>query len=264
MNIGIVLSSPPAYSETFFKNKINFLSENGNKVYVFVDKSNNLNNDFKVVSGFSWEGKWYKRWINLFTAFLRIILSPIKSIKLYQKNKLDGFSIRKNTLSLLTSAHILSFKLDWIHFGFATVAIGRENLASILGTKMAVSIRGYDISIYPLKFPNCYQLLWKNLDKLHYISDDLFSIALKQGFNSETPHQKITPAIDTDVFEGKNDSNFRKPIKIVTVARLHWIKGLEYTLDALRILNEQGIDFEYKIIGKGDDYERLVFASHSN
>ena len=37
--------------------------------------------------------------------------------------------------------------------------------------------RLFDIGIYPLKNPKCYDLLWVNIDKLHVISDDLLNLA---------------------------------------------------------------------------------------
>ena len=52
-------------------------------------------------------------------------------------------------MSILRSSHIIRYDLDWLHFGFATCALGRENLASLIGAKMSTSIRGYDIAIYP-------------------------------------------------------------------------------------------------------------------
>ena len=260
MIIGLVLSSPPGYSETFFRNKIKFLNEEGIKVIVFADRPSDLQVDYRLETGFSWNGSWAAKFRNLFTAFFRLMLAPARSLKLYRLNKQNGCSTKNNWLSLLSSAHIINFQFDWLHFGFATTALGRENLARVLGARMAVSIRGYDIAIYPLKNPGCYELLWRNLDKLHYISDDLFSLALRRGFNDKIPHQKITPAIDTVLFQDEKKNKFGDPLKILTVARLHWKKGLEYTLEALSLLHQKGIDFEYTIIGEGEDYERLAFA----
>jgi colanic acid/amylovoran biosynthesis glycosyltransferase len=51
-------------------------------------------------------------------------------------------------------------------------------------------------------------------------------------------------------------------LSILTVARLHWKKGLEYTLEAMAILKQRGVSFEYTIIGTGDELERLLFAAH--
>nr|WP_237691525.1 glycosyltransferase family 4 protein [Mangrovimonas futianensis] len=73
----------------------------------------------------------------------------------------------------------------------------------------------------------------------------------------------IPPAINTSFFNQepskKEDYN---PLSILTVARLHWIKGLEYTLEALALLKQAGLSFRYSIVGEGDQYARLVWAVH--
>lgn len=262
MVVGLVLFSKPGYSETFFRNKIRFLTEAGIKVIVFANNADGKNADYSIVEGFCWGNNRIKRAEKAILAIMRLMRSPNKTLTLYRLNKVDGYSAKKNFLSLLASAHILKFKLNWLHFGFATVALGRENLAKTLGARMAISIRGFDIAIYPQDNPDCYRLLWRRLDKLHCISDDLLSLAAEQGFENKIPYRKITPAIDTSLFEKRKRSSFGSPLKIMTVARLHWIKGLEYTLEALSRLNSEGIDFEYTVIGDGEDYERLVFASY--
>jgi colanic acid/amylovoran biosynthesis glycosyltransferase len=51
-------------------------------------------------------------------------------------------------------------------------------------------------------------------------------------------------------------------VKIVSVGRLHWIKGFEQVLEALGKLKKEGVNFEYCIIGQGPEEEKLVFLSH--
>lgn len=262
MIVGLVLSSTPGYSETFLRNKIRFLTEAGIKVIVFVDSANGVKLDRNFVEGFSWNGNWQSKARKIIFAISRLAFSPIKAYELYKLNKQCGFLKKKNILSLLSSAHVLASKIDWLHFGFATTALGRENLARVLGARMAVSIRGFDIAIYPLKHSGCYKLLWERLDKLHYISEDLFVRAEKEGFRSTTAHQKIRPAIDAEFYNKAQPNLPKDKLRFLTIARLHWIKGLEYTLMALRLVRDSGVDFEYTIIGEGDEYDRLIFAAH--
>lgn len=50
----------------------------------------------------------------------------------------------------------------------------------------------------------------------------------------ETPFVKITPAIEVAQFKSGTRDYFKDGvIKLLTVGRLHWKKGLEYTLEAL-------------------------------
>ena len=265
MKIGIVLSSSVGYSETFFRNKITFLQEEGFEIKLFVDGGQNGFELCRLVEGFSNQGTKKQRLLGLLILVSRSLWHPLKLAKLWQLNKADGFAFKKNVLSLMGSAHILAHSLDWLHFGFATMAVNRENVARVIGAKMAVSIRGFDVCIYPLKHPHVYQLLWKRIDKLHYISDDLLKVALELGFNKKTQSQKITPAIDIDLFSKTdltNEKSSNRKISILTIARLHWKKGLDYTLEALKIIKDAGVLFEYHIIGDGTEYERLVFARH--
>jgi glycosyltransferase involved in cell wall biosynthesis len=199
----------------------------------------------------------------------RSLWNPVKLAKLWQLNKADGFAFKQNVLSLMGSAHIVGHSLDWLHFGFATMAVNRENVARVMGAKMAVSIRGYDINVYPLKNPKAYSNLWKRINKLHYIGDGLLKRTIELGFDVNVPHKKITPAINSELFANNGlaktnaeSEEHNSKIKLLTVARLNWIKGLDYTLEALKIIKDAGILFEYQIIGDGSEYERLVFARH--
>jgi glycosyltransferase involved in cell wall biosynthesis len=260
MRIGIVLSNPPRYSETFFVNKIKFLKEAGFQVFLFVDRYTPETIE-KCIVGYSQGNGFFRDLKPKIIVGFRILFSPCKILKLYIENKNSDFTLKQNIESILKSSHILNYELDWLHFGFATMAINRENVSKTIGAKMAVSIRGYDISIYPLKKPNCYDLLWKRIDKLHYISNDLLNIALENGFPRTKLHFKITPAIDTEKFIFK-EHTLNEKLRITTIARLHWKKGLEYTLEALSYLKQKGVFFEYSIIGEGEEYERLKFAAY--
>jgi colanic acid/amylovoran biosynthesis glycosyltransferase len=150
--------------------------------------------------------------------------------------------------------------MDWLHFGFGTIVLDCQNVATAINSKMAVSFRGFDIGVYPIRHPNCYQKTWENVDKIHVISDDIAQLVIQQGFKNQAPMVKITPAIDTSYFLKGIQHKLYRPIKIITVARLHWKKGLHYTLEALALLKQVGINFEYSIIGAGPEEEALKFT----
>jgi colanic acid/amylovoran biosynthesis glycosyltransferase len=173
----------------------------------------------------------------------------------------DGSSLNESLKKLIINDFILRNKLDWLHFGFGTMALGRENVADIIGAKMAVSFRGFDIGIYPLKHPNCYKKLFQKVDKIHVISNDISELLQKQGLENTEIITKITPAIDSLFFKNVAVRE-NSTINLLTVGRLHWKKGIEYTLEALSILDKQGINFHYTVIGDGPERERLVFAAH--
>lgn len=262
--IGLVLPSVPGYSETFFRSKIAGLQQNGAEVIVFVANSPKLNPSLQNNVYYAPKLNGFKTSVALKS--MVILLSAIlfnfkKSNHFLALEKKDEHSFRKRLKSLVANHFILTHKVDWLHFGFGTMALGRENVAAVVGAKMAVSFRGFDIGIYPLKHPHCYVALFRKTDKIHVISDDISNLLLQQGFERELIISKITPAIDPSFFLEKEIKQFSK-LELATVARLHWKKGLEYTLEALSILKKEGIDFQYTVIGDGPERERLLFATH--
>jgi colanic acid/amylovoran biosynthesis glycosyltransferase len=163
--------------------------------------------------------------------------------------------------SLILNQFIISKNLDWLHFGFGTVAIGRENLAAVMNAKMAVSFRGFDLYLSPLKRKNYYDLLFEKTARYHVLSEMMKCDLVKQGVLDHTI-SVITPAIDTLFFKKNQSHSEGSIIKILTVGRLHWKKGLEYTLEAMVGLKDLNVNFEYTIIGSGNQLERLKFATH--
>src|SRR5690606_11765013 len=88
--------------------------------------------------------------------FKAVVMHPKRSFKFCQLERKDKRSLSYIFKGLIVNQFILSKELDWLHFGFATMALGRENIAAVIGARMAVSFRGFDIAIYPIKYPNCY------------------------------------------------------------------------------------------------------------
>jgi colanic acid/amylovoran biosynthesis glycosyltransferase len=258
--IGIVLSKTPSYSETFFISKIKGLQDSGCKVVLFVQsKSADFNLCPVYVAPYSG-----KKVLLLAFNFLNVSFKWMFHLKtVYRFIKL-GLGANQSILQTLKNAyhnsHILSKKLDWLHFGFATMAIHSELVAKAIKAKMAVSLRGFDIAIYPVKHPNCYDLLWKHVDKIHVISNDLMVLAHTHGLSKSVPIVKITPAIDVSKFKDLGVHTKEEVLQLITVARLHWKKGLLQTLEALALIKNTLPKFNYTIIGTGEAYDEITFA----
>ncbi len=260
MRIGLILYKTPAKSEQFLRSKIQGLQENGHEVILFAHNED----DFKlckVVENIKITGPIIIQILRMiFKCTFLIIKSPIISFKYLNLEKSDGTSFKRRWENLYLNSNILDKKLNWIHFCFATTALRRENIAKAINAKMGVSLRGYDINIYPLKNSLCYSLLWEKVDKVHSISYCLLKKAKSLGLKKETSYNIIYPAVNRKIF--KNDSLVKiitkSRIEILTVARLHWVKGLDYTIQALSKL--KNVDFNYTIVGSGPDYERIILA----
>lgn len=265
MKIGLVLSKVPAYSETFFINKIKGLHAANYEVALFVQAQDPNFSLCPVYVAPSLPKTSIFRFGYFMWEYLKLLRYPQRLFRFLQLEITSGRSLLHSLKNGYHNAHLLKAQLDWLHFGFATMALQSENVAKAIGAKMAVSFRGFDMAIYPLKHPQCYDLLWQQVDQVHSISDDLLHLAYNLGLSRDKVFQKITPAIDLAQF--RVDENHkrlfdRKNIQFLTVARLHWKKGLLYTLEALAKLKDEGYTFKYTIVGEGLLYEELMFAIH--
>jgi len=265
MKIGIVLSRTPGYSETFFISKIKGLLTSGHEVVLLVQKRESNFNlcTVKVAPKIT-----KNPLLMFFTSTLIFIkcIGKLNTVRRYYKLlKAEGYSKQKVFKSIYVNAHILTEKLDWLHFGFTTQAVGKEFVAKAIKAKMAISFRGFDIEHYPLEHPNSYQKVWQQVDKVHTISNYLLEKAYTLGLPKNVSFQKITPAIDATFFQLKKtpDFSFSNTIQFLTIGRYSWKKGFEDTLVALRILKDKGFSFHYTLIGSGSkvEIERIQFIA---
>jgi len=264
--IGIVLSSVPRYSETFFRNKIKGLQENGYEVVLFVDYFKSSDADFscEVIAAANFNSSLFKTVFNYFKILCKTLcIHPKRSFRLYQLDKKDKVPFIKRIRGIILNQFLLAQNIDWLHFGFGMFTFNRENVAEAIGAKMAVSFRGSDLYLSPLKHENCYDVLFEKEVKYHVLSVEMKQDLIDYNVPKNRIHV-ITPAINVDFFQSKVDANakVKTVVKFVTVARLHWKKGLVYTFEALSLLKQTGIQFHYTIIGDGIEKERLVFAAH--
>lgn len=263
LNIGLVLTATPKYSETFFINKINGLVAQGHNIVLFVDIVGSYSNDnVTIVKMPSLEGNNLSRSFVSALLFLKVILMhPLKTFRHYLLDKKGGISFSRRIKNIILNQVFFSYKLDWLHFGFGMFVINRENVAETINAKMAVSFRGADLFLSPIKHPGCYNRLFKKNVRYHVLSEQMKGVLI-----NEKVHEKnifvINPAIDTSLFKTTRTKYQNDKLKIVTTARLHWKKGLVYTLEALAYLQKDDIEFEYVLIGEGDQRERLLFAAH--
>ena len=162
---------------------------------------------------------------------------------------------------------LICLKPDIIHFEFGALAVGRMHLKDLLGCKTTVSFRGYDLNFAGLDQLDYYTEVWKGADACHFLGQDLFRRAQRRGCPADIPHSIIPPAINLEKFPtlerpvGEILGTREHPLKVLSVGRLEWKKGYEFALSALKRLQDQGCNFEYRVIGEGEHRAALEFAS---
>ena len=171
MKIGFILFNSPEKSETFLTSKINNLIESGYNVVMFANQKNNFSLCKVIPHPIVSQNFVLQIFKIIVSNIILFIKRPRIFINFLNLEKKDNISFRDRWKNLYLNNHILSHDLDWIYFGFATTAIRRENVSKSINAKMGLSIRGYDIYVYPLKDKDCYKRLWLKIDKLHSISN---------------------------------------------------------------------------------------------
>ena len=233
-----ILPAPLTKSETFIRALALGLSNNEIKFY-YTDHNLNVSKCFSIIKSL-----WFVT--RLFNYY----------------NLLNGRFISKiNRLYL--DIGILTTNAKVLHFTFSNLAHGREVLAKVIGAKMSIGLRGYDITFYALNHPGSYSYeYWQNIDSIQYNSEDLYQWALHWGANKSIPKRQITAAVDDEkILESVNVQKFQTPkiIQLVFVGRLHWKKGIETLFEVLRLLKEENRSFAIHIIGDGPEKEKVLF-----
>jgi colanic acid/amylovoran biosynthesis glycosyltransferase len=161
---------------------------------------------------------------------------------------------------------VISRPVDVVHIGWLIAATHWIDLMPAIEGPLVVSCHGSDVRINPLE-ENGYRerlaAVFARADLVHCVSGELASRAIALGLD---PAKVFVRAwgVDTARFRPALGLDPRdeavaqpRPIRLVSVGRLHWVKGYEYALLALAQVRRAGIDVEYTIIGDGTERDRL-------
>ena len=168
-------------------------------------------------------------------------------------------SLTYNIKKILKYLPVFFVKPDIIHFEFGTLAKDIIMLKRLTNAKMVVSFRGYDMYYVGLDDRDYYKDVWGCADGLHFLGNDLRQYAAKRGYSGNTLEAIIPPAVDVDFFQSNEAPIATNEIKIVSVGRLTWRKGYDYALQAMKLLKERRIPFQYTIIGHGEHLQAIQF-----
>jgi colanic acid/amylovoran biosynthesis glycosyltransferase len=159
---------------------------------------------------------------------------------------------------------IAELEPDVVHFGYGTLACGRMHLREALGCRTVVSFRGYDLNTFRVDDESAYADVWRGADMLHLVSESLRDRALQRGCPPEAPHVVIPDAVDVGFFAppAERDAEVgtpERPLRVLTVGRLHWKKGHEHGLAAVRRALDAGVEVAHRIVGEGEHREATQF-----
>jgi len=124
------------------------------------------------------------------------------------------------------------------------------------------SIRGTEITVNPFIKSNAlsdYRKVLPFAKKIHFLSEHLFEqfnkLSLKAG-----DYSIIYQGVDFEKFNILNSKTIpRDKLRMVTVGRFDFIKGIEYLIYSCYLLKKMNIDFQCTIIGYGPEKLKYLF-----
>ena len=258
MKIGIVLSNPPQVSETFLNTFITILKEKHELILFVSRKTENI--DIK-------QKEYLKLNIKSLIQIPKFIILLTLNYGTYSKLRRKSNSVKQliADLPIWTTPN-----LDYLHFGFGNLVFGREYYGGVMDCKMTLSFRGSDINIFPIWHNKSYSLALELAYKVQANSQELL-FSLKDHYPKiDSKGVIIHPGLQDTFRVGQTEiegfvslRERNAQLEIISVGRLHWVKGYELALMALALFKKNGNDFNYTIIGAGVESEKLVYLIHS-
>lgn len=150
-------------------------------------------------------------------------------------------------------ARLRALAPDVVHCEFGTLAARRPELLAHTAWRTVVSYRGWDVNYDGLDRPERIAAVFAAADAFHFLGRDLHVRALRRGLRANATVSLIPPAVDPLRFVAapRPRSPGENVLRIVAVGRLHWKKGYEHALRALRRVAQAGVRFDYRVIGEG-------------
>ena len=142
-------------------------------------------------------------------------------------------------------------------FGQLGVAVQSIRDCGIADGALVTSFRGTDAMKIATRYPHQFARLFENGDRFLAVSRAIGQRLEDLG----CPRDKISilrSGVDLTRFEYRGYSEPHDPIRLLTIARLVPIKGIEFALRAVRHLGNSGVDVEYRVLGDGPSAAALA------
>ena len=134
-----------------------------------------------------------------------------------------------------------------------------------VATPVIVSIRGDYPMLTGIDDETAYGPVWERATLVHAVSHATLAVAHGRGLPRSIPTTVIPSGTDLSHFVAP-DRTFgplgtpARPLRIVTIARMQWKKGLEYALLAIRGLLDGGVECRWDLYGDGPMMDRVQYT----
>lgn len=160
---------------------------------------------------------------------------------------------------------VIHSKPGRIHLQWTAFVHDRDLLFQLFPGKIIVSLRGAHINYTPITTPairESYIRLLPKVHMFHAVCCKIVEEAAQYGVDSSRTrviYSMVAPQLLEKAIEPKHADN---KLKIISVGRFHWKKGYEYALDAIAILRERSVPFQYTLIAEGETPASIIYQVH--
>lgn len=144
-----------------------------------------------------------------------------------------------------------SYDVTHAQFGHLGVRLARLKMANVICGPLVTSFRGGDTTILLPKNPNYYDRLFECGDLFMAVSNFIRHRLINYG----CPKERVIihhSGIDLESMSyRKNGSAVDRPVRLLCIARLVEVKGVEYLIEAVNKLLQEKYDIILDILGDG-------------
>ena len=193
--------------------------------------------------------------------YLKAIVLLLNPVLVYYYIKYARFKKHKSLSQLFRLAFYYPFRNTTfhVHFANATESIIELKKIGFLKSKIIITFHGYDAYFLPTGKPleNLLKDYKLYVDHITVNSTYLKKLLVEKGM-TDFKINIIPIGVDATIFKPiKTEREIKTPVKLITVARLVDLKGVEYGIQVLKKLIDNKHDVIYTIVGEGPEEERL-------
>jgi glycosyltransferase involved in cell wall biosynthesis len=243
-------------STTFIERLVDGISKRGVKVYLFGLQKKKKPYSHPNICEVSHTENSFNKLKNLLKYSIVLFFFRNK-----EKRKLDAFiknHCTNHRRARLKFYPVLYHRPDIFHIQWAK-SISDWMWVQEFGIKLVLSLRGAHINYSPIADPELaqtYRTYFPRLDGFHAVSEAIAREAQHYGADPQKIQVVYSGLTDLDAVFDKKPKN--EVFEILSVGRSHWKKGYDYALQAMQLLGDKKIDFNYTLIG-GKGAEELEF-----
>ncbi|MBA4820269.1 colanic acid biosynthesis glycosyltransferase WcaL [Pantoea ananatis] len=259
----------PVASETFVLNQVTHFIDAGYDVEIISVFPGDLVNRHGAFDEYSLAAKTHyllpEEKISLTDKLgqrLKLVLPKITKVSLLRSLNVRRYGAQSS--KLLLPAIVANARQTYVadvflvHFGYAGALANKLRELGILKGKQATVFHGADISRRHIldEHKQDYRNLFQQSELMLPISHLWQNKLIEMGCPPEKIHV-TRMGIEPEKFNFQPRDAFHTPLRIVSVARLTEKKGLDVAVKASAILKQRGGQFQYTIIGNGDQDQMM-------